>query len=469
MGRGKPLTKEEFIKRAYEKNEHIRNGEIEIRGEFTGTKEPIECFCTIHNVLWNPRPNDLWKGIECKQCGSAKTADKRRVDVDTINRQLEQMNNDIKMIGKCFGVRAETEFQCSLNHIWRDRPIDILNGKGCPYCNGHRVWVGFNDLWTTRPDVAKLLLNSNDGYKYTYGSNKKLEFICPICGSIIIKSVKEACQNGLVCQLCSDGISYPNKFSRLLLAQLSVENVKYEWDPDWVKPYSYDNYFEYCGKAYILEFDGGLGHGKKKYKSNERDVVGKERDIYKDRLAEKHNIKVIRIDCDYTGKRDDRFMYIKNNILQSELCSIFDLSCVDWEYCDCNAQKTLIKQVVDLYNQGLSVSEIQKIVGYYINTIRRWLTTAAKYNLCNYNRKESRRRTDDSIYRHINQYSINGEFMRTYKCIAEASEVTGVDDSSIYGCCKHYSGHKTAGGFLWFYTIDTDQPDQTKIILTIQN
>ena len=125
----------------------------------------------------------------------------------------------------------------------------------------------------------------------------------------------------------------------------------------------------------------------------------------------------------------------------------------------------MIKPVADLYNQGLSVSEIQKIIGYCINTIRRWLTMAAKYNLCNYNRKESRRRTDDSIYRYINQYSINREFIRSYKCIAEASEATGANHSSIYGCCRHYPYHKTAGGFLWFYATDPDQPDKSKIIL----
>lgn len=462
---GRQLSEKEFVRRVNEKNKHVQNGELEIRGAFTGTKELIECFCNIHNIVWYPKAEDLWRGIGCKRCGAEKTAAKRRITSDSISNKLKQDGRGIIMIGKCTGMGGKTEFQCRLGHIWKARPIDILDGRGCPYCDNKRVWIGFNDLWSTRPDIARMLRDPEDGYKHTYGSNKKLEFICPICSSIITKSAKTICRNGLVCQLCSDGISYPNKFGRLLLAQLSVENVKYEWSPDWIKPYFYDNYFEYCGKAYILEFDGGLGHGKKKYKSNKRDIVGKERDSYKDRLAEEHNIKVIRIDCDYTGKCNDRFMYIKNNILQSELCSVFDLSYVDWEYCDCNAQKTLIKPVADLYNQGLSVSEIQKIIGYCINTIRRWLTMAAKYNLCNYNRKESRRRTDDSIYRYINQYSINGEFIRSYKCIAEASEATGANHSSIYGCCRHYPYHKTAGGFLWFYATDLDQPDKSKIIL----
>ena len=38
------LTKEEFIRRANEKNEHVRNGDIEIRGEFVHTKKTNRMF-----------------------------------------------------------------------------------------------------------------------------------------------------------------------------------------------------------------------------------------------------------------------------------------------------------------------------------------------------------------------------------------------------------------------------------------
>ena len=54
---------------------------------------------------------------------------------------------------------------------------------------------------------------------------------------------------------------------------------------------------------------------------------------------------------------------------------------------------------------------------------------------------------------------------RIFRGYQEASEATGANHSSIYGCCRHYPYHKTAGGFLWFYATDLDQPDKSKIIL----
>ena len=196
------------------------------------------------------KAEDLFKGTGCKQCGIIKTANARRINANIINATLEQMGKDIIMIGECSGVGTKTSFQCHFGHIWSARPIDILDGVGCPYCSSKCVWVGFNDLWTTRSDVAEMLLNPNDGYKYTYGSHAKVEFVCKNCKSIIKKTIKEVCMHGLSCSSCSDNISYPNKFSRSLLSQLYVSNVQYEYTPDWLRPYFYDNYFEYLGHIY---------------------------------------------------------------------------------------------------------------------------------------------------------------------------------------------------------------------------
>lgn len=48
---GKKLTKEEFIAKVILKNEHVRNGDVEICGEFINTSERIECLCNIHNII----------------------------------------------------------------------------------------------------------------------------------------------------------------------------------------------------------------------------------------------------------------------------------------------------------------------------------------------------------------------------------------------------------------------------------
>ena len=71
--------------------------------------------------------------------------------------------------------------------------------------------------------------------------------------------------------------------------------------------------------------DGGLGHGNKTHKDSE--LTWDELlqvDAIKDNLANKQGIQVIRIDCNY--RTDDKYTYILNNVLNSELKDIIDLS-----------------------------------------------------------------------------------------------------------------------------------------------
>lgn len=53
----------------------------------------------------------------------------------------------------------------------------------------------------------------------------------------------------------------------------------------------------------------------------------------------------------------------------------------------------------------------------------------------------------------ILQYTLNGEFVREYPTIAEASRLTGICETSIGRCCKFEL--QTAGGFIWRKKITT--------------
>lgn len=50
---------------------------------------------------------------------------------------------------------------------------ELKRGKKCPRC------ICFA---TTDPNVVKFLLDKEDGYKYTRGSNKHIWVVCPFCG-----------------------------------------------------------------------------------------------------------------------------------------------------------------------------------------------------------------------------------------------------------------------------------------------
>ena len=384
------MTNEDFIEKVEENNVYVRNGDVEILGNYVNSDTPVQCLCHRHNRVWDPRPSSLYKGRGCPECGYENNGQSRSMKRVEFAERLNQLNNGIHLIGEYLGLNKHMDFMCSKGHDWTAIGSAILNGEGCPYCAGKKIWIGFNDLFSTRPDVAKLLKNPDDGYKYSAGSGQNAEFVCPDCGLVSVKNIYRVCLCGFSCEQCSDGISYPNKFARALIKQLDVQNVIYEWTPGWLKPYYYDNYFEYKHCCYVLEMDGGLGHGKIKFNSKERDVKGAERDAYKDSLAEKYNVKVIRIDCDYKG--GNRFEYIKNNILNSELNILFDLSNIDWILCDKQAQRKFVAQVADLYNQGMCISEIKNIFNYSKMTIANWLRQAKNIGLCDYDPREAQSR-----------------------------------------------------------------------------
>ena len=52
----------------------------------------------------------------------------------------------------------------------------------------------------------------------------------------------------------------------------------------------------------------------------------------------------------------------------------------------------------------------------------------------------------------IYQFNKNGELIKRWKSIREASRQTNINCSSIVHCLKKTPNHKTAGGYLWSYT-----------------
>ena len=61
---------------------------------------------------------------------------------------------------------------------------DKTNGYGCPYCSGHRVLKGYNDLSSTCPELLKdwdYEKNKIKPDEVTKGSNETVLWKCHIC------------------------------------------------------------------------------------------------------------------------------------------------------------------------------------------------------------------------------------------------------------------------------------------------
>jgi len=270
---------------------------------------------------------------------------------------------------------------------------DILRGVGCEICcpNSQKVVKEINSIWKTNLELVKYFVNEEDTWKYTIGSHKKVWFKCLDCYYRKEMTIDNFVRNGFSCNKCGDGISVPNKIKFNVLEQLNVQfeaEKKVEWCKFLYKNKRrqgyYDFYFEQDGKKYIIEMDGGLGHGKGNFKNNMTAKESQFIDDEKDRLAIEHGIEVIRVDCDhrmYYG-----FDYIKNNILSNvNINNLFLLANIDWSKVLKFVSSSRIKEACDLWNIGIhSTTEISKIMKMSRTTICTYLKIGFELKITDY-------------------------------------------------------------------------------------
>lgn len=310
---------------------------------------------------------------------------------------------DIKYIplDKYITSHTKIRWKCNKNnkHTFKARPCDVYRYNfSCPYCNKKKVFVGETDLWTTRPDIASMLLNPDDGYKYFATSGKRLDWICPSCNNIIKdKIINNVTRQGLSCPRCSDGVSFSEKIVFGLLSQLGYEFI-YNKTITWSNNKRYDFYIPSLNL--IIETHG-IQHYKRsfiKYSSTGRTSRDFEDEIandkYKKHLALSNGIEhYIELDCRYSD-----FDYIKEVILNSKLSILFDLSIIDWNKCFSNTITSNVILCANLWNSGVKhPKSIAKSIGIDLCTVIANLKKASKIDLCDYSTDYFKKSKQDKI------------------------------------------------------------------------
>lgn len=316
---------------------------------------------------------------------------------------------------------------------------------GCNVCcsSPKKTLKGYNDMWTTNPELAKLLADPENGYKYTKNSEKRLDFKCPDCGNIIKnKMISQINNQGLSCPKCSDKLPYPEKIMYQVLKELKI-NFVYQYNPNWCK-YTlnnknkkgrYDFNFKLDNKEYIIETDGDW-HNKDNNLSNQTKEESKTIDNFKENLAREHGIEIIRIDC-----QESNLDYIKNNkkgILNSRLNDIFDLSKIDWLQCHKFACSSLVKQACDYWNLNkYTTTEIGNMLKLDRSTIVKYLKQGNEINWCKYNAREEYKKSLDKMHIINTRKIICLNNKEIFNSITEISKIYKIDASSISACCKN--------------------------------
>ena len=287
----------------------------------------------------------------------------------------------------------------------------------------------------------------------TVSSDKYVTVKCPYCGTARNIQVKQLFRYKTIsCKKCSDGRSYPEKFIYSLLEQLTLDfqcemSIKHK-----EKLVKYDFYLSQYNM--VLEVDG-MQH----FDKNNKWYLGN--DEYKENLLDKNDINIIRIDCRYSDRE-----YIKNSVLSSDLQLYFDLSNIDWNLCHKDACKSVIFDVANKYNSGITdLGELSEIFKIHRKTLRDYLKKANELKLCEFNIEKLKENQHKKVglsakARCSKKVSVfkDGVFLGTFNSVTDLCNKSrllfGVQFNSkhIGGVANQLYGRKTHVGFTFEWT-----------------
>ena len=168
-------------------------------------------------VEWHCRFNHTWKATpksRTKQKSGCPFCTGRKVlvgfsDLLTTHRDiaLQAINWDPKTVTR--GSNLKKSWKCEAGHIWDAQIISRVQGSNCPFCSGQKVLVGFNDLETTDPEIAKEAENW-DPKTVTRGSNTRKKWKCT-AGHSWSSTVNNRAILGRGCPSCAESGFDPNE------------------------------------------------------------------------------------------------------------------------------------------------------------------------------------------------------------------------------------------------------------------
>lgn len=156
-GRGCPYcskrkrrNQEEYIK-----DLAIKKPNIEVLEEYINLKTKILHRCKICGHKWNVKPDILLHTEnDCPKC-----AKRAKLTHEDFIKRLKEVNSDIIAIEEYINQATKIHFMCNkCSNIWKAKPNNILNGKGCPKCK----------LSKGEKEISKFLDKNNIEYEAQY-------------------------------------------------------------------------------------------------------------------------------------------------------------------------------------------------------------------------------------------------------------------------------------------------------------
>lgn len=353
--------------------------------DFENLKNNFKFQCKCGNIFERKFHNMVsQKSYFCNDCSKKNISDTYKLSHKDYLERLHKKNIcNIIPLESYQTAKTKILHQCvDCGYKWRVTPSNILSLYGCPSCNGGHCVIGKSDMWTTSPEIARLLKNKEDGYTHSQYSNKVLEFVCPECNNIVKTRPASVAKRGFTCRICSDGISRPNKFMEQLLQHLDIEYIA-EKTFDWSDNKRYDFYIP--EHRAIIEVMGMQHYKETGFCGTPRRTLREEKDndVFKKNLAETNGIThYFMLDFSHSNLE-----YMKNSFVNSDMVKIFhiDTNNIDFDSCYRKTFTSKMIQAIDLWNNGVSTPHISKILKVAIGTVIKYLHDGNDIGLCKYN------------------------------------------------------------------------------------
>ena len=105
------------------------------------------------------------------------------------------------------GSHRKVWWKCQNGHEWQATVPNRIYGRGCPYCAGKKVWVGYNDFESNYPQIAKEWHPTKNGdlkpNMFSWCSGKKVWWRCRVCGYEWRTTIAHRTSNKRGCPKCN--------------------------------------------------------------------------------------------------------------------------------------------------------------------------------------------------------------------------------------------------------------------------
>ena len=191
------------------------NKEFDIKTILTGSNKKVWWKCTKCNGVWQTSIYDRTRkqSTGCPYCANQKVLkgynDLATKYPDAIKQWHPTKNGNLKPSDVMAGSSRKVWWICSNGHEFEQKiNARIKHLYSCPYCSGQKVLIGYNDLASQYPNIAKEWNYEKNGNitprDITWGSNKKFWWKCSTCGHEWNVRVAGRTRENTGCPVCAN-------------------------------------------------------------------------------------------------------------------------------------------------------------------------------------------------------------------------------------------------------------------------